>query len=418
MSLFRPSSESSLHPSTSGESLSEAVLDTSSARDDLPEQYRAHFDELRSGILVFCHEFKIPVETLRSKEAFGAELNSKKIPPERMAHAVSLFARLEHLVTNKEPLLEKEEPLEYAERLYRLKEQYTAQVELLKRVGILQEGAITGIDGEEYSVPTLEQIAQRLYERRELLETKQDQGFVKLLLVPFGMSLDTLIFTFKRFLLDYKQTHLAFGLDILEPLRIFEDYQRADIGDPPKIIYNPQSFSLIEGYQGKTKTQILKEQNQDLDSTSGWVIHLLQPSIPNDSHSKGFASIPRKGKGKNHGQKKSRPDFEANKSAVEYLSVFQEAKINPVSPYYGESGLTPEDWILTFMIHLTETGKPLDNYQDNDIESSTYLTRAFFQSSTLVPYAFWARAGRQVFFDYNLPDSPAISIGVRSSVII
>mgnify|MGYP001558664741 CR=1 FL=1 len=146
-------------------SFSEAFLDTSSARDALPEQYRTQFDELRGDILAFCKEFKIPVETLRSKEAFGAELTSKKIPPERMAQAVSLFACLEYLVTHKEPLKETlPEYLEEAERLYHLSEQYTTQVALLEQAGILKEGKITGIDGRTYPIPTLEQIAQRLFE--------------------------------------------------------------------------------------------------------------------------------------------------------------------------------------------------------------------------------------------------------------
>ena len=105
-------------------SFSEAFLDTSSrTRDSLPEQHCAHFDELRGSILAFCKEFKIPVSTLSNKEAFGTELTSKKISAERMAQAVSLFARLEHLVTHREPLKEETsvDDVEYAEQHYHLR---------------------------------------------------------------------------------------------------------------------------------------------------------------------------------------------------------------------------------------------------------------------------------------------------------
>jgi len=418
MPLFRSSSESS-HPPKNGESLSEAFLDTSSVRDTLPDQYRAHFDELRSGILAFCHEFDIPVETLKSKEAFGAELASKRIPPEHMAQAVFLFQRLEHLITNKEPFREKiSEALEYTDRLYNLKEQYAAQAELLERVGILKEGAIIGIDGNKYPIPNLEQIAQRLYERREELKTKRDQGFTKLLLVPFGMSLDTLCETFKQFLLFYQQTHPAFVLNTNNFLYTWGGgFKGVDTKNPPKIVYNPQSFD--SNHQSQTKTQILEEQtdNQDSSSFPGWKVHLFQPFDPAGQESKGFVSIPRQGQGKTQGKENPRPDLEANKTPEDYLFFLQQAQNDPDSPYFQEFGLTPEDWILAFMTHLNETGEPLDNYQNNT-DNIAYLTGVFSPSSVYVSYACWERASRQACLDWRGPDNQEEYFGVRTSVII
>jgi len=420
MSLFHSTSESS-HPSETEKSFSEAFLDISSVRDTLPEQHRTHFDELRQSILAFCHEFNIPIETLRSKDDFGKQLTSKRIPPERMAQVVSFFARLEHLVTNKEPLKIESEALKEVEPLYHLKEQYNTQVELLERIGILKDGVITGIDGNKYPIPTLEQIAERLYEQREKLETKRDQGFTKLLLVPFGMSLDALREILKQFLLSYKQTHPTFDLDTNDPLYTREKgYEGADIGDPPKMVYNPKSFDK-DHHGGKTKLEILKTQAENPeDSFPGWRIHLFQPSDPTNQESKGFASIPREGQGTTHGEETPRPSLEAGKSSNEYLSTLQEAQEDPNSPYHNESGLTPEDWILAFITHLQETGQPLDNY-DNDIESITYLTGSFFPSiisSALVPYAFWYRDGRQAYLFRRIPRARVENIGVRSSVIV
>ena len=422
--FFPSSSESPHHSSQSRESLSEVFLNTTSVRDSLPEQHRAHFDELRSNILAFCKEFGIPVETLRSKEDFGKQLAIKKIPPERMAQAVSLFARLEYLVTNREPLLEKEGPLEYAERLYHLKEQYTFQAELLERVGILKDGVITGIDGNKYSIPTLEQIAQCLFEREKDLSIKRDQGFTKLLLVPFGMSLDALRETLKQFLLSYKTDHPAFDLDTNKPLYTWkEGYKGADTSNPPKIVYNPKSFDPGH-HEGQTKVEILEEQAENPDSSfPGWRIHLLQPSNLQDNNStlpKGFALIPREGQGQTHGEEIPHPSIEAGKSPIDYLSLLKEAQDNPDSPYFRESGLTPEDWIFAFITHLEETGKPLDDYQNNK-ESIAYLTGAFFpsiNSSAFVPYAYWNRDFRQASLGRDGPRCRVGSFGVRSSVMI
>jgi len=442
MSLSRPSPESfgyspgseSFHASPPQEgknssspiSFSEAFSDASSfdrLRDSLPEQHRTHLDELRKSIFAFCDEFQIPREALKSKETFGVFLASPKIPPARMAEAVSLFARLEHLVTNKEPIPLKETLPEYLkeiEHLYNLGEQYTFQVKLLEQVGILKEGVITGIDGNKYPIPTLEQIATRLFEREKDLSTKRDQGFTKLLLVPFGMSLDTLRETFKQFLLSYKQTHSDFDLDVNDPLFTWKDgYPGADTSDPPKIFYHPTSFDP-HNHQGQTKLDILKAQADNPEgSFPGWIVHLLQ--APKDNLP-GFCGIPRQGQGKTQGEVFPRPDLEANKTSIEYLSIFQEAQddYDPTSPYFQESGLTPEDWILAFITHLQETGQPLDNYQ-NSTESMTYLTGAFFPSidgSAFVPCVCWLHGDRRADLDGRGPRNRGGGIGARSSVIV
>jgi len=415
---FSRSSAESSHPSETGKSLSEAFLDSSSrTRDTLPEQYRTQFDELRKNIFAFCKQFDIPVSTLSNKEAFGAELASKKIPPARIAEAVLLFQRLEHLVTRGELLKEiHPEYLEEAERLYHLREQYVAQVELLERVGILQDGAITGIDGKKYSIPTLEQIAEHLCspERERLLKTKRDQGFTKLLLVPFGMSLDALIDTFRQFLLFYKQTHEDFDLDTDNPLQIWRaGYLRADIGDSPMLVYNPKSFDK-DHHEGQTKLEVLEEQAVDQFSIPGWKVHLLQ--APYDD-TLGFRGIPRPGQGHTQGGQVPRPDLEAYQTPEEYLSLLQQAQDSPDSPYHSESGLTPEDWILAFMTHLAETGESLDDY-GNGIDSVTCLIGVFCPSYIDALTAYWARSNRRVVLGSSIPDRRNRDIGARSSVMI
>src|SRR3989339_606590 len=266
MSLFRPSLESSpsATPAEAGAqrtsaNLHEAIMDSvSSVRDSLPEQYRVHFETLRQEIIDFTKAHGISKDALSNPSLLREA--TCKLSTSDLERLALLLERFEYLLKNREPKKEDyTEALEYAEEFYHLREQYTSQVSLLEQVGILKEGAITGIDGHEYPVPTLEQIASRLFERRGELSTKHDQGFTKLLLVPFGMSLDALQETLKQFLLKHKKKNLSFDLDTNEPIWLCEDYQGADIGDSPNLVYEPQSFTK-EGHGGKTKMEILKGQ--------------------------------------------------------------------------------------------------------------------------------------------------------------
>jgi len=448
MSLFRPTvftkSENcpSEVPPTAGRrgtlssepplsaTLHEAILASSSrVRDSLPEQHHAHFETLRQGIIDFAQAHDIPRESLAKPNALREA--ASKLSTSDLERLATLLERFEHLLVHHEPKKENyTEALEHAERLYHLKEQYTSQVKLLEQMEILENGTITGIDGKQYPIPTLELIATRLFERREELSTKHDQGFTKLLLVPFGMSLDILMETLEQFLLSYKQNNPTFDLYTNEPLWVWEDYKGADIGDSPKLAYYPQSFTEEE-HGGKTKMEILKEQETpgqargDNGRTSdngwrGWTIHLLQPSNLDTQDTEtptGFAPIPLQGQGTSQGDIIPRPPLEANKTPIEYLFLLQENQNNPSSPYFQESGMTPEDWIIAFMIHLSETGKPMDNWQ-NKIESIPYLTGVFFPSSVDVPHVYWNDAGRQAILGKSNLRRQDGGFGLRSSVVV
>ena len=437
MSSFFHSSESA--PPTT---LHEAVLDSvSSVRKSIPEQHRAHFDTLRQEIIDFAQAHNISRELLAKPQDLQ-EAASKLSTPD-LAQLATLLERFEYLLVHKEPQ-ESTDPLEYAEKYYHLREQYTYQVSLLEQVGILKEGVIIGIDGQEYFIPTLEQIASRLFERREILTTKRDQGFVKLLLVPFGMSLDDLYKILEQFLLGYKQTHPDFDLDEDDPLFIWPDCVGADRNN--SFVYYPESFDEWN-HGGRTKFQILKEQNESFISgrrwtlpptagsatggtasvgvvggngtgdgaeTPGWTIHLFQPSDLLHPNSSGFAHIPREGEGTPKGDKVPRPPLEAGNTPGEYLFTLRKSSGNKDFPYSQESGMTPEDWIMAFMIHLEETGKPLDN-DGSPKESVNFCLGAFFSSDDFIPGAYWIR---QSVYVGSCSNTPAVDFGVRTSVII
>ncbi len=424
--------------------LHEAILASSSrVRDSLPEQHRAHFETLRQEIIDFAQAHGIPRESLTKPDALR-EAASKLSTPDLTQLAI-LLERFEYLLKNKEPKKEDfAEALEYAEEFYHLERQYTSQVSLLEQVGILKDGVITGIDGKEYSVPTLEQIASRLFERREELETKYDQGFTKLLLVPFGMSLDALQKIFKRFLLSYKQKHPDFDISTGIPFWTV-DSGKADVGEFPKLVYYPKSF-IEDDHQGRTKLQILEEQEDSLASgkrwtlpptagsatggtasagvaegggsgSPGWTIHLFQSSDTMNKDFLGFAPIPRKGEGHTYGEKIPRKDFEAGRSPNDYLFALKESPFQPHFPYFEESGMTPEDWIMAFITHLTEMGRPLDDFV-NVKESQTWLIGSLFAGYRKVIRAYWSRGDRHVTWQKGDHTGAASSVGVRTSVIV
>ena len=438
MSLFRSTSESAPSATSAeagvqrtSEILGEAVMDSvSSVRDSLPKEHRAHFETLRQEIIDFTKAHGISRESLGKPDLLRKATG--KLSTQDLERLALLLERFEYLLKNGEPKKEDyTEALEYAEEFYHLEKQYASQVAILEQAGILKEGVILGIDGNEYPIPTLEQIAVRLFERCKELETKHGQGFTKLLLVPFGMSLDTLQETLKQFLLKYKKDNPTFNLDTHEPLWAWSDYQGADIGDSPNLVYYPQSFDEKD-HQGKTKMEILKEQAKGRWTpafagvagekglrTPGWTVHLLQPSDPSDSYSPGFAPIPRQGQGTPQGDLVPRPPLEANKTPNEYLSILQKAQEDEDSPYHGETGMTPEDWITAFMIHLSETGKPLDDvWNPTNKESISYLTGAFFQSCIDVPCVSWRRGSRLADLYGSGPHARGENFGLLSSVVV
>ncbi|HBK33433.1 TPA: hypothetical protein DEP34_05150 [Candidatus Uhrbacteria bacterium] len=396
----------------------------SSVRDSLPEQHRAHFETLRQEMIDFAQTHGIPREALSKSDTLLEA--AKKLNTPDSERLTTLFERFKYLVKHKEPK-EITDPLEYVEVFYHLHEQYDFQVYLLEQAGILKEGAILGIDGKTYPIPTLEQIAMRLFERRETLRTKHDQGFTKLLLVPFGMSLDILQETFKQFLLDYKQSHPFFDLDTNQPLWAWEEYRGADIGDSPRLVYEVGSFE-DKNHGGKTKMEILEEEKNTLGRVHGdrerkaWTVLLLQPSNLDEQDTEtptGIASIPREGQGTSQGDIVPRPPLEANKIPNEYLFILQKAEEDENSPYHNESGLTPEDWIMAFMLHLKETGKPLDDVLNpTNTESYCHLTGAYSQYFINVPISGWNKGRREVIFSRTDPRTHYPDTGLRSGIVV
>ncbi|MFH1661604.1 MAG: AAA family ATPase [Candidatus Falkowbacteria bacterium] len=292
-----------------------------------------------------------------------------------------------------------------AELKENIKEQYAEQRQILEKTGILErlstgEIGIIGIDKKEYSIPSYEDIEKQITENKEMIEKKQEQGFIRLQLTPFGMSLDKLIEKYKKTILEHHKEGKLLAtkkdpsdpdeqleLNESNPIDVWEGYNNAD--KEGKIVYYPKEFS--ENHQGKTKQELLKS-----ELLSGWNI-MFTENLPN---------IPREEKGKEVGGRKQ---LEADQSAKEYLEKIQ---TDPI--YKNEQGMTPEDQLTYAITHLQKTNQVIDDCDGNGSVSRQF--GAYFSASGFVPSAYWNRVGRQARLAGSGPDVQNDYVGARSGV--
>jgi len=354
--------------------------------------------------MVNCRSLKAKLNHLRELQALFNQAFEEAIRSGNLEEARALRKQIEQEI--KELRSEMITPLE---RELHLKEQYESQLRILENTSVIEtlstgEKGITGIDNKEYPIPSYQEIRTRIRESKEheeFLETKADQGFKKLLLVPFGMSLDTLIEKYKQVILKHKQEGKLLAtkenpsdpdeqleLDTNEPVWVWDKYNQAD--KEGKLVYYPKQFTETN-HGGKTKEQILQNAR---DNKGGWNI-LLVEDLPN---------IPRQGKGKTIGDKAPRKQIEAGLTSEDYLKLLQE---NP--QYKGEQGQTPEDRIIYAITHLHETNQVIDDYQGKG--SVSYEVGAWFPVFRRVPGSCWARANRQAYLGRDVSDYRNRSFG-------
>ncbi|MFA6428419.1 MAG: hypothetical protein WCW02_02635 [Candidatus Buchananbacteria bacterium] len=250
-----------------------------------------------------------------------------------------------------------------------LKAQYEFQKNLLLNSGLLKtlatgELGIEAIDKQEYPIPTLEQIEEMMLEKRKFLETKIPQGFIKLIIVPFGLPLDSLIKAYGNTLFKHHQQGKL--LDIQNrPLELREvsiwdgtGYAKAD--EKGDLVYFPQEYSKTN-HQGKTKQELLP--------TQAWQVLLLEdlPSLPDIGQGKIIAH---------------RQQPEANQSPNDYLKQLQTDL-----QYKGEQGLTLESWLVYALTHLAQTDQVIDNWED--LGKTCYLLNSYFKSGYVPRASFY-----------------------------
>ena len=307
-------------------------------------------DSIKSG------DFSIPTQLKQELEAKIKELNNKLYPLEN---------------------LEQEN----------LEQQYSKQLEILSSSGILETLSTKElgikIGNKEYPMPTLDSILERIRENSEQLDKKASQGFSKLLVVPFGLDIATLVDKYKQVLLKHHQNQTfldsegkTLDLDTNQSVWTWDGYQNEPL------VYFPQRFDE-NNHQGKTKDQL-----------EPWQVLLVEDMI----------DLPKAGEGKTLN---SRKQLDANQTPNSYLEQILNNQ---------EQGLTPESWLLLAITYLEEQNKQIDDYQGKG--KASYLPGAYFPNSAHVPIAGWRRVNRQARLggaDADLSDS---NRAVRSSVKI
>jgi hypothetical protein len=284
--------------------------------------------------------------------------------------------------------------------------QYQEQLQVLQESRLTEqlpsgEYGIIGQDNKEYIIPTVDEILEKMNKDIEKYRSKIEQGFTKLLIVPFAKKLydpedsTSLTEIYKELILDKHQKGELFStngqaleLDTNEALWVWEDGYGQD---DENIIYFPQQFDP-ENHGGQTKNQILQEDHL------GYQILLIEENI----------DIP----AENQGQTKAnREQLEANLTPSEY-----QEKIKTESQYQHEQGLTAEAWLTLAIAHLQKHNQVIDDWQGSG--KICYNIATYFPSSAYVSFGRWDRGDRLAALGWSVVSARASFCGFRSSVNI
>ena len=370
-----------------------------------------------------------------------------------LTRARSLKAELQARTSRLKERIQGPEVLTQVEAIVpNFREQYQASLKTLtdnKLVSTLESGSvgIKAIDGQEYPLPSLEEVAQRLVaynrETKQGLETKHQQGFAKLVLVPFGSPLKRLTEAYQTELLTRfvsKTPTPAKGTDYLEPapssrlrgsngellpvhfennqlspLWVWDELNKAEGADAAgEMLYNPTSFPKNQDPKvrraqsaGQTKLELLAKEG-------AFQVYLVE------ADAKGHVrEIPRAGTNE---VILGRKRLEAGLQPRNYLATHQHPETDlKQNPYHLEQGMTPELAIILNLQHLRETDQVLDDWdakdsQGNPVASINFLTGAYLPASDYVPTFYWNRVNRQASLGRSSPGAADGRLGVRPAV--
>ncbi|MEK7159355.1 MAG: hypothetical protein AAB575_00520 [Patescibacteria group bacterium] len=245
--------------------------------------------------------------------------------------------------------------------------EYDEQARILQKLQLMdllpdsEKMGIRGIDGNEYPLPSKKDIIAEIKRDPGKYEMKIKRGFTKIQFTPFALPLERLIMVLEYELLDHHKRgklfrpkenpndpDVAVDLDSTMPIDIWSDI--IDRNDPEgkrgadvtnRCLYHITSFSQKHG--GRTKIKILKTQNNS--PFSGWEIKLLAPN-PNKPKKwfktdNLFDRVTASGK----------IDI-----PLDFLKLLQDK-----TQYRHEQGLTLEDWLTEFLVHLEQTNQVIND---------------------------------------------------------
>lgn len=252
------------------------------------------------------------------------------------------------------------------ERYLHLTKQYENQIQALTNADILEELSdgrlgILGVDGNEYPVPTLDEVYERIDPRKiEGLKRKQEQGFTELLLVPFAMDVSKLIKKYEEVVRTHKNAGILKNASG-ENLEIETAYISPDITQS-SLVYYPQDYYDRE-HAYNTKVDILNSKR----NWGGWITQLVEdrPRLIVDNRSRPDGS----------------PFPNLDPSTSPKPADFQ--RLLNGSSYRHETGLTLEDWLTYAISRLERDGVHIDDFDENHIRPCMNLNSYILLESSV-----------------------------------
>lgn len=358
-------------------------------RDYVARFYNGDITETMAAALEYYYIGKLESDKDRAKLAELAR---------HVAYTPSSDSRRRDVVsTGGETIVDSPELAAIIERLD-LHGQYTQQQDILSNVNIIDiNSQIEDINGNEHKMPTYEQVVEMLERNAELVEAKAEQGFTKLLIVPFGMPLAELVKAYGGELTGQADSPAglkssdgtSLELDKSNPVWM-SDLWHDGVDTKGGTVYYPERFDSTD-HGGKTKSELIT-------AGEAWQVILVED----------LADIPAGGTGE---ELAGRQQLEAGNNPREYLETLWTE-----DQYTSESGLTPEAWLTLALTRLHESGQVLDDYGGEG--KGDYLLGAYSPSSGYLPYGYWSRGHQRASLDDADPVYGAPDDGCRSAVRI
>ena len=286
-----------------------------------------------------------------------------------------------------------------SEQLFPVEREYARCVAALKRTGILtvlpksESVGVIGVDGEEYPMPTQEQVVELFAYNRELVGRKVPEGFDCLELTPMAMATPALFDRLKAAIVKHGAEDKIIrtrrsASDPPMPVRVNAEKQvwiwdtLRQALDTDERVYFPEEYS--SNHRGQTKLEVVN--NGRFCAVAGWSVGLVES----------YPILPQQGQGKTLG---GRRQLEIGASPRDYLRTLQ------TQAYRGETGKTLEDFLTKFLTHLDATNEVSnDRYDDNALWLlGQYVKYVEQVKSDLVPTGWWHREFGRVRLDAHRP---------------
>jgi hypothetical protein len=282
-----------------------------------------------------------------------------------------------------------------------VKKEYTRCVTTLKRTGILaylpksNGSGVIGIDGKEYTLPTLEQVVEVFTHNTELVAIKVSQGFDRLEITPVAMAIPLLIDQMKAALLKHAvegktyQTRRS-NSEPLIPVRVNPDKTiwlwdtMSQMLDTDETVYFPKEYSSKHG--GITKLQVI--QDRRYCALPGWSIGLVENQPIRPALGQGLTLA-------------GRQQLEIGLSPREYLGILQ------TEGYRGETGKTIEDFSIEFLTRLVASHEISHDREDDNALwlLGQYVKYVQEVKTDLVPTGWWHREFGRLRLDAHRPSN-------------